>query len=69
MTYTFYADFDGTLQLQVGDRLEIKILSDVDFDHEYGEYVCAIIRQTGVTEPPALGVSVTETLDLSDRLG
>lgn len=81
MTYTFVADFDGTLQLRPGDCLEIKILRQVENGFEaaiihrphwsppgvepsqWDAYDVAIIRQTGVVEPPALGVKVTEVTE------
>lgn len=64
MKLNFCADFDGILNLQPGDTLEIKVLSNTDED----AVKVAIIRQTGVREPPALGISVSDSLNLTDRI-
>lgn len=66
MKLMFSADFDGILDIQPGDSLEVCITSKTS-----GEiYEVNIIRQTGVRQPPPdLGVSVSDNAGISDRIG
>lgn len=65
MKILFYADFDGELDIQPGDRLEFQVMRETD-----DGYKVAIVRQTGVRpSPPDLGVNVSDDAGISDRIG
>jgi hypothetical protein len=57
MKIIFYSEFDGILNLQVGDLLEIKILKILD-----GDCFAETVRQMSVNELPALGVNVNDSV-------
>lgn len=66
--YTFFFVWDGALDLSLGDTVELEIVRKMDYDQDW--YETHLIRQmAGVKPPPDLGVNVSDSAGISDRLG